>query len=111
MTNELGVPGIDPVVHFLYSPAVTVSCLKDVLVVGKELLQCLGFPNAQAWSDANHYFPQLQAEPILPSWFWLLVFDVCGPHGQLPMPYNGASTQQLVLVGRVHDADGYFRPG
>ena len=102
------VTGIDPMVHFLSASAVTASCLKGVLIVDQELFQCLGFPYAQVWSGANHYFPQLRDEPLLPSWFRLLVLDDCGPHGRLPKPYNGASTQHLVLIRHIRGADGYF---
>ena len=58
----------------------------------------------------NYHFLQLFAEPLLPSWFGLLVIDVCDAHGWLSMSYSGAFTQHLALVGRIHDADRSSRP-
>ena len=90
-----GVTGIFPVVRVLCKSVVTGICCKYVLIVGIELFQCLG-SGFQVRSGTSLHFLRLFAEPLLPSWLWLLV-DGSGPHGWLSMSYSDAFTQHLVL--------------
>jgi len=80
------------------------------MIVGNEL-QCLGFSEAYVGFGTSCHFLEFFAEPLLPSWLTLLVIDDCGPHSWLSMSYSSAFTQHLVLVGHIHDAERYFRPG
>ena len=67
----------------LCAPVFTAVCFKDVLIVGSELLQCLGFSEAHVPSGTFCHFLQLFAEPLFPSWLRLLVIDGSGPYGWL----------------------------
>ncbi len=98
-------------VHFLCELVVTALCLKDILIVGNKLLNSLGFSEAHFHYSTGYHFLKLFAELLFLSRQRLLVIDGSCPHVWLSVSSSGAFTQHMVLVGHIHVAERYSRPG
>ena len=98
-------------VHFLCELVVTALCLKDILIVGNKLFHSLGFSEAHVHYSTGYHFLKLFAELLFLSRLRLLVVDGSGPHVWLSVSSSGAFTQHMVLVGHIHVAERYSRPG